>query len=152
MKQKGLICHKLTLGGMMAKPTVSLRLDEGLVRQAEREAEVQKRSTSKQVEYWATIGTILAKQISLADAVAVSQGLKTLKLEAPSVHGDVEPEDILAQIEKDRSDGTLSKKVTSAGIVYEASIQHPGYIDRVDSTTKERVTGSFENGEFKALR
>lgn len=151
MKQKVYIYHKRQLGGTMAKPTVSLRLDEGLIRQAEREAEVQKRSTSKQVEYWATIGKILSKELSLTDAIAISQGLKVLNLEDPvSVY--VNPDDVLDRIESDRSNGTLTEKVTSAQIYYEASIKHPGYIDRVDSTTKERVTGSFENGEFKVLR
>jgi hypothetical protein len=127
---------------------ISLELDQSLVRQAEREAAVQKRSASKQVEYWATIGRILSEKLSLPDAIAISQGLKILKLEDP-VSVNVDPDGILAQIERDRSDGTLSEKVTSAPIYYEASTKHPGCVDRVDSTTKERVTGFIEKGEFK---
>ena len=151
MNLKDAFYHKIKFGGMMAKPTVSLRLDKELVRQAEREAEVQRRSASKQVEYWATIGKILSKHLTLTDAVTISQGLKILKLEDPaSVY--VNPDDVLAKIDNDRSDGTLAEKVTAAPIYYEASISHPGYIDKVDSVTKERVTGSFENGEFKVLQ
>ena len=33
----------------------------------------------------------------------------------------------------------------------EASLEHPGYLDRVNSATKKRQAGTFENGEFKAL-
>ena len=53
--------------------------------------------------------------------------------------------------ENDRTKGLLAKNVTSAKIYYEASVEHPGYLDRVNSITKKRQTGSFEHGEFKAL-
>jgi hypothetical protein len=83
----------------------------------------------------------------------VSQGIKTIKLETtPSVQSTpVDPEVVFNDLENDRAKGLLAKNVTSAKIYYEASLEHPGYLDRVDSVTKKRRAGSFKNGEFKEL-
>ncbi len=134
--------------------TVSLRIDKDLALQAEREARVQNRSKAKQIEYWAKIGKAISSKINIADVFAVSQGIKTIKVEvSPTVQSVViDSDDIFNDLENDRDKGLLAKNVTSAKIFYEASIEHPGCLDRVNSVTGERKTGSFENGEFKALQ
>lgn len=133
--------------------TVSVRIDKNLALQAEREARIQNRSNAKQIEYWAKIGKAISSKLSIADVFAVSQGIKTIKLEVtPSVQSiPVNSDDIFNDLENDRAKGLLAKNVTSARIYYEASVEHPGYLDRVNSVTKKRQTGTFENGEFKAL-
>jgi len=133
--------------------TVSVRIDKNLALQAEREARIQNRSNAKQIEYWAKIGKAISSKLSIADVFAVSQGIKTIKLElTPSVQSiPVNSDDIFNGLENDRAEGLLAKNVTSARIYYEASVEHPGYLDRVNSVTKKRQTGTFENGEFKAL-
>lgn len=133
--------------------TVSVRIDKNLALQAEREARIQNRSNAKQIEYWAKIGKAISSKLSIADVFAVSQGIKTIKLEVtPSVQSiPVNSDDIFNDLENDRAEGLLAKNVTSARIYYEASVEHPGYLDRVNSVTKKRQTGTFENGEFKAL-
>ena len=133
--------------------TVSVRIDKELVLQAEREAKIQNRSNAKQIEYWAKIGKAISSKLSIADVFAVSQGIKTIKLEiTPAVQSiPVSPDDIFNDLENDRAKGLLAKNITSARIYYEVSIEHPGYLDRVDSATKKRQAGTFENGEFKAL-
>ena len=133
--------------------TVSVRIDKDLALQAEREARIQNRSNAKQIEYWAKIGRAISSKLSIADVFAVSQGIKTIKLEVtPAVHSiPVNSDDIFNDLENDRAKGLLAKNVTSAKIYYEASVEHPGYLDRVNSVTKKRQTGTFENGEFKAL-
>ncbi len=133
--------------------TVSLRIDQDLALQAEREARIQNRSKTKQLEYWAKLGKAISSKINITDAYAVSQGIKTIKLEmASSVQSiPVDSDDIFNDLEDDRAKGLLSEKVTSAKIYYEASVEHIGYLDRVDSVTGERQSGSFENGEFEAL-
>jgi len=133
--------------------TVSVRIDKDLALQAEREARIQNRSNAKQIEYWAKIGKAISSKLSIADVFAVSQGIKTIKLEVtPSVQSiPVNSDDIFNDLENDRAEGLLAKNVTSARIYYEASVEHPGYLDRVNSVTKKRQTGTFENGEFKAL-
>jgi hypothetical protein len=134
--------------------TVSLRIDKDLALQAEREARVQNRSKAKQIEYWAKIGKAISSQINIEDVFAVSQGIKTIKVEvSPSVQSTyVDSDAVFNDLENDRDRGLLANNVTSAKVFYEASIEHPGYLDRVNSVTKERQTGSFENGEFKALQ
>jgi len=95
----------------------------------------------------------MSSKLSIEDVFAVSQGLKTIKLEvSPSVQSiPVSSDDIFNDLESDRGKGLLAENVTSAKTYYEASIKQPGYIDRVNSVTKRRQAGSFENGEFKVL-
>ena len=133
--------------------TVSVRIDKDLALQAEREARIQNRSNAKQIEYWAKIGKAISSKLSIADVFAVSQGIKTIILEVtPSVQSiSVNSDDIFNDLENDRAKGLLAKNVTSARIYYEASVDHPGYLDRVNSVTKKRQAGTFENGAFKAL-
>ena len=133
--------------------TVSLRIDKDLAFQAEREARIQNRSKTKQLEYWAKLGKAISSKLNITDAFAVSQGIKTIKLEVtPSVQSiPIDSDVIFNDLENDRTKGLLSKNVTSAKIYYEASVEHPGYLDQVNSITGERQTGSFKNGEFKAL-
>ncbi len=133
--------------------TVSLRIDSDLARQAEREARIENRSKTKQIEHWAKLGKAISSKLTVADAYAVSQGIKIIKLEVPdSVQTtSIDSDSIFDDLESDRASGLLSQKVTSARVYYEASQERPGYLDRVDSATGERKTGSFENGKFKAL-
>jgi hypothetical protein len=133
--------------------TVSLRIDEELVLQAEREARIQNRSKARQLEYWAKIGKAISSKLTIADVFAVSQGIKTIKLEtAPTAQSTlVSPDAVFSDLENDRNKGLLAEKVTSARVYYEASIEHPGYLDRVDAVTQKRQTGSFINSEFKTL-
>ncbi len=133
--------------------TVSLRIDRDLALQAEREARIQNRSKTKQLEYWAKLGKAISSKLNIADAFAVSQGIKTIKLEvSPSVQSiPVDSNLIFNDLENDRAKGVLTKNVTSARIYYEASVEHSGLLDRVDSLTGEKQSGSFKNGKFKAL-
>ena len=133
--------------------TVSLRIDQDLAFQAEREARIQNRSKTKQLEYWAKLGKAISSKLNITDVYAVSQGIKTIKLEVvPSAQSiPIDSDVIFNDLENDRTKGLLAKKVTSAKIYYEASVEHPGYLDQVNSITKKRQTGSFENGVFQVL-
>ena len=133
--------------------TVSLRIDQDLVLQAEREARIQNRSKAKQLEYWAKLGKAISTELDITDAFAVSQGIKTIRLEiAPSLQSiTVDSDAVFNDLERDRAKGILADNVTSAKIYYEASVEHPGYLDRVNSSTGKRQTGLFEHGEFKVL-
>ncbi len=130
----------------MASP---MRLNAALVDAAEREGAIQKRSIPKQIEFWAEIGKAVEHIIDRADVLAVTQGLKRIKLE-PIASAPVDSGEVFNSVDTSRSSGTLEKEVTSAAVYYEASLNLPGFIDRVDSATGERQTGRFHNGEFKA--
>ncbi|MFH2093866.1 MAG: hypothetical protein ABIJ31_16015 [Pseudomonadota bacterium] len=56
---------------------------------------------------------------------------------------------IFNDLENDRQKANLSQKVTSARIYYEASLSKKGFLDQIDSTTGQRLTGQFKNGKFK---
>ena len=133
--------------------TVSFRIDSNLAKLAEREARVENRSKAKQLEYWAKLGRAISSKLNLADAIAVAQGLKEIKLEItqPVQQVAINPDDIFNDLESDRKRKTLSQKVTSARIYYEASLSREGYLDRVDSLTGKRETGQFHHGEFRLL-
>jgi hypothetical protein len=132
--------------------TVSLRIDQSLVTQAEREARIQNRSKIKQLEYWAKLGRIISSKLNVADVFAVSQGIKTISLEITQQPAySIDSDDIFNDLEKDRNNGVLAENVTSSDIYFEASVEHPGYLECVNNLTKKRQTGTFENGEFKAL-
>ena len=130
--------------------TRSIRIDENLVIQAQRQAKVQHRSLNGQVEYWATLGKAIASKISTADAFAVTQGLKEVRLE-PAKNISIEPETVLNELEKDRAKGFSGKPVTSASFYFEVSVSQPGFLDKVDTVTGERQTGRFQNGTFETI-
>lgn len=133
--------------------TVSFRIDSKLAEQAEREARIEHRSKAKQLEYWAKLGMVISSKLHLTDAIAVSQGLKDIRLEyrQPLQSTSIDTDDIFNDLESDRNKGTLSQKVTSAKIYYEASLTREGCLDKVDSVTGRRETGQFEDGVFRPL-
>lgn len=123
-----------------------LRLDDALVRQAELEARLSKRTTPKQIELWAEIGRVVVDELDQRDLVALTQGFVRLRVETtPS--GPVDAEAVFAAVQSDRASGALADRVTRATVYYEASRTRPGLLDRVlpDGT---RETGSFRDGEF----
>jgi hypothetical protein len=130
--------------------TRSLRIDENLVLEAQRQAKIQHRSINGQVEYWAKLGKAVASKISAADAFAVSQGLKELHL-TPVNSRSVDPGTVLEELESDRNTGFSHKPITSAPFYFEMSAAHPGFLDKVNRKTGERQTGQFQNGLFEAI-
>ncbi len=133
--------------------TVSFRIDANLAKQAEREARVENRSKAKQLEYWAKLGKAISSKLHIADAIAVTQGLKEIRLEysRPLQSDGIDADVIFNDLEDDRKKNILTQKVTSARIYYEASLTREGFLDKVDSLTGKRETGQFENGEFRPL-
>jgi hypothetical protein len=136
-------------GWIMA--TSPIRLNPSLIEAAEREGMVQKRSTPKQIEYWADLGRAVERVIDLSDVFAILQGLKRIKLEnVESV--SVDPGEVFEDLHIRADTGRLSEDVTTAAVYFEASAQHPGLIDRVDGATGKRQSGRFRNGMFELLR
>ncbi len=92
----------------------------------------------------------IASKISAADAFAVTQGLKEIRLEL-SQSSSIYPTAVLNELEADRKDGFSGKPVTSAPFYFEASAGNPGFLDKVNTATGERQTGKFQNGKFEAV-
>ncbi|THB77240.1 MAG: hypothetical protein D3926_15950 [Desulfobacteraceae bacterium] len=129
--------------------TKSLRIDENLVNQAQRHGKVEHRSITSQIEYWAKIGKAIASKISAADAFAVTQGIKEICLVDLEQNLVINPDDVFGELESERKNGFSDKPVTSAPYYFEASIQSPGLLDKVNTRTGERETGMFQNGQFE---
>ena len=132
----------------MASP---VRLSYSLIREAEKEGDVQKRTVPKQIEFWAELGKAVERVIGPAEAYAVVQGLKQIKTE-PVTHVKADPNEVFEDLEKKRKQNKLSGEVTCARYIYEASPKHSGLLARVDSETGKRQTGTFKNGKFKVLK
>jgi hypothetical protein len=129
--------------------TSPIRLNPSLIKAAEREGMVQKRSTPKQIEFWADLGRAVERVIDLSDVFAILQGLKRLKLEnVESVI--VDPDDVFDDLRSRSEASRLTEEVTTAAVYFEASALHPGLIDRVDSATGKRQSGQFQNGKFES--
>jgi hypothetical protein len=126
-----------------------MRLDPFLVSEAERASGLNKRSVPKQIEYWAELGRALERVLDPADVLAVTQGLAEIQLIKPSTHR-VDPDELFGALEQDRAAAALSGQVTRAGIYYEASVNHPGLLDRVQPDGR-RTTGRFSEGEFRVV-
>jgi len=129
--------------------TSPIRLNPSLIAAAEREGQVQRRSTPKQIEFWADLGRAVERVIDLSDVFAVLQGLKRLKLEdVASV--TVEPDEVFNELQNQSASGRLSDAVTAAGIYFEASRRFPGMLDKVEAATGVRQSGQFRNGKFES--
>ncbi len=123
-----------------------MRLNDHLVHEAEIEAVVQKRSTPKQIEYWAEIGQVVARMVSGSELLSIVQGVSQINVvQNPS--SSVSTSDVLKALESDRHDGTLSHSVTQTQVWYESSQEHPGILDRV-TASGQRESGQFHEGEF----
>jgi len=128
--------------------TSPIRINPSLVAAAEREGMLQKRSTPKQIEYWADLGRAVEHVIELSDVLAVKQGLKRLKLEdIESVIVDLD--EVFNDLARRRQNGSLANDVTGSPYYFEASKTDPGLLDRLDLTTGVRQTGQFRDGKFE---
>jgi len=124
----------------------ALRLNSELIREAEFAGRLNKRTTPKQIEYWAEIGKQVAQLISPSDLIAVSQGIATLRLET-ALGQPLDTDDVFNTVEQMQKMGQLSQKVSHAPVRYESSLTVPGLLDRV-LADGSRDTGRFQNGYF----
>ncbi|MBU4387890.1 ParD-like family protein, partial [Candidatus Dependentiae bacterium] len=124
-----------------------LRLNSALIIAAQKVGTIQKRSVPNQIEYWAELGRAVEHLLEPADIYAITQGLKKITVEAVESEA-LNPEEVFASLEKGRSNGTLTEKLTSASAYYETSRNIPGLLDKVNTSTGERQTGRFQNGKF----
>lgn len=129
--------------------TTAVRLEDTLVRHASAEAQVQRRSTPKQIEFWAEIGRAIAGEVSAEDLIAISQGIRKVKVE-PVTPESVSGDDIWAEVEADRESGELSRHIARDRIVYQASESRPGYLEAI-YPDGQKITGQFRNGRFEPL-
>lgn len=129
--------------------TTPVRLEDTLVRHAAAEAQVHRRSTPKQIEFWAEIGRAIAAEVSAEDLIAISQGVRRVRVETITPE-PVSGDDIWAEVDADRNSGELSRHITRDRIVYQASARRPGYLEAI-YPDGQKITGQFRDGRFEPL-
>ena len=128
--------------------SIALRLSDDLVKEAEAEAFAHKRTTAKQIEYWAEIGKHVVDHASATDLIALMQGFAKVEIQTLASQ-PIDPKALFAEIERSRQSGALSAAVSQAKIRYEASQSDPSLLDQVHSDGR-RTPGHFSQGEFTA--
>lgn len=123
-----------------------LRLDEKLVVAAAARGSLEKRTTPRQIEYWAELGRAIERDLDAQTLLAVREGLARIRVE-PVSSQPVASEDVFAALELAQSSGRLSRDVSAAAIRYQASRSMPGLLEQIQADGKV-VTGRFENGRF----
>lgn len=133
----------------MAKAASPVRLQAELMQQATRTGKRHHRSAAEQVEYWAEIGRRVSRVIDPDALLSISAGLARVKVE-PLYGEPVEPEDVFQALETQRDSGSLAQSVTGSAVKYQASVTHPGLLERIDAHG-DVTLGQFMDGEFRAL-
>ena len=130
----------------MAKASSPVRLEKSLMDSAKLAGSRHHRSVTEQVEYWADLGRSVSNVIDPDTLLKIASGLVRVQVE--EIHTPaVDPEEVFASLEADRSSGRLSARVTSSAVKYQASAAHPGKLERI-STDGSIDIGQFTNGVF----
>ncbi len=130
----------------MAKAASPIRLQKELMQAAELTAKRFHRSTAEQIEYWADLGRSVSSTLDPDVLLSVLSGLTTINTE-PVFSSPIDPDDVFDALENDRKEGILHNTVTSSAVRYQASLEHPGYLEQIDANGNI-TTGRFENGKF----
>ena len=131
----------------MAKAQSPVRLESSLRESATLAGQVFKRSAVEQVEFWASIGRLIAPKISPNELLELQAGLAQVKVEKISPVS-IDPEGLLTEIDQQRLSGTLQQEISNGQIRYQSSLSNPGLLEQV-SPEGEITVGQFINGEFK---
>lgn len=129
--------------------TTAIRLEDNLVRHAVAEGQVHRRSTPKQIEYWAEIGRVVAGEVSAEDLIAILQGIRRVKVE-PVVSETITSDDLWAEVDQARDSGELGRSIARGRTVYQVAADKPGYLEAIYSGGMREI-GQFRNGRFEAV-
>ena len=130
----------------MAKAASPIRLQADIMQAATLAGKRHHRSTAEQIEYWAEMGRKIGAYLNPDDLLSVSSGLANIKIE-PILSGPVNADEIFQALEEDRAHGSLPQTVTGSAVKYQASLAHPGYLERI-GRNGDCAVGKFEGGEF----
>ena len=133
----------------MPKAASPIRLQAELMQSAKMAGHRQHRSTAEQIEYWAGVGRSLSKIIDQDTLLEISAGLVRLKIE-PVTPVAVDPEEVFADLERDRKTGELAASVTTSSVRYQVSVSHPGNLEQMLPDGRV-IVGQFHDGVFTPL-
>ena len=133
----------------MAKAHSPIRLDAKLMESAKLTGEVLKRSASEQVEFWASLGQMIANKLTAQDLIELKAGLVDIKLER-SEPVSVNSDHLFQELNQKQQSGALQHAIQSHNIRYQMASDRQGYLEQVhpDGT---RIVGKFIDGQFIPL-
>ena len=135
-------------GNRKTRQSPPVRLPEAVYTRIASGAEMEMRSVPKQVEYLLTLGETVVHFLSREDLFNIQSGLARLVVE-PVTSPEVDLDDLLDDIDRQRSSGALTRAISGAKVVYQACEQHPGLIERINTETGARDIGTFKSGKFR---
>ncbi|MCK9505364.1 MAG: ParD-like family protein [Porticoccaceae bacterium] len=130
----------------MAKASSPIRLQKELMQAAELTAGRYHRSTAEQIEYWAELGRSVSSTLNPDVLLSIQVGLSRLNVE-PVLAQPIDPDVVFNTLEVQRHNQTLSAGVSESRPRYQASLTHPGYLERIDQQGEVAV-GQFKDGQF----
>ena len=133
----------------MPKASSPVRLQQELMDSAARIGGRHHRSAAEQIEYWAALGRQVAHLLDPDSVLDVAAGITRLTLQ-PVDPSPVQPEQVFAAVDRDRSSTALAKEVTKAGCRYQACVDHPGYLEQILPDGRRSI-GHFRDGSFHPL-
>ncbi len=131
----------------MAKSSTPLRLESTLVEAADQARKLAHRSIAGQIEYWASLGRVLARIATPEQIASLQAGIARLQIEHLESE-PIDPDAVFADVERARASGKLAEQVTTSAVRYQASRANPGFLERVAADGTVTV-GTFHNGEFQ---
>lgn len=134
----------------MPKSHSPVRLEASLMESASLAGHVFKRSAVEQIEYWASIGRLIAPKMTPDQILELQAGMVKLKIEkATPVH--IDSDGLLGEIDRKRSSGALQRSISNHSLRYQACSSNPGYLEQVSADGHVSI-GLFRNGKFEAIQ
>jgi len=132
--------------GRPSTASKTVKISAHLFALAESEANVEQRSTQKQVEYWSLLGRAVERSLRKDERQAL---LSEQKVIANLELTDVFPtgDSIMAKLERDRASGKLRSQLSSAPYRYETVEGQADTFRRLAADGSESL-GAFIDGEF----
>lgn len=127
----------------------SVRLDAELIEGARVAGEIEHRSTAKQIEYWASIGRAVSRNLDTNTLLNIAAG--TLQISASPIAGDAPDFDtVMTALDADAAPPRERVGLLPGQAAYRSSRTHPGLIERVAPDGTVQV-GSFRDGKFREM-
>lgn len=125
----------------------TLRISDELFQDAEEQTKITKRSTAKQIEFWAELGRFAELNLTPRDVEAIFQ--RKVEVVVKLIESrSVDMPSVFNKLEQDRANSTLVSKVVTSKEWFETSEEHPGFLVKINERG-ERKIGKFESGKFK---
>ena len=126
-----------------------LRLDYKLVEAAAAIGLLFKRTTPRQIEYWAELGRAVERELDAETVIALREGLAQLRVE-PIKSAPISSADVFTHLAAASNSGALTASISAAPLRYQASHSAPGFLEQIHPDGK-LIVGQFRNGQFIPL-